>query len=185
MEAWGWALVAIAIAVIVIAIAGMAYTRMRTKRLRETFGPEYDRTVDRTGDRKEAEADLLDRRERRDAVDVRPLAPAAQERYQEEWRTVQARFVDEPVGAVGDADRLVTAVMSERGYPMDDFDRQADVVSVDHPQVVEDYRQGHRIYLAYDRGEAGTEDLRQAMVHYRALFERLLDPGDVPSRAGR
>jgi len=185
MEAWGWVLVAIAVAVVVVAIAWMAYTRMRTKRLRGTFGPEYERTVNRTGDRREAEADLLDRRDRRDAVDVRPLSPAAQERYQEEWRAVQARFVDEPVGAVGDADRLVAAVMRERGYPMEDFDRQADVVSVDHPEVVENYREGHRIHLAYDRGEAGTEDLRQAMVHYRALFERLRDSGDVPSRAGR
>ena len=177
MDAWVWILLLVAVLVI-LAAAWLVLQRRRSTQLREGFGPEYERTVQESGSRREAEAELRERRERREEMDIRPLAPSARERYADEWRGVQARFVDEPVGAVRDADRLVTQVMSERGYPMDDFDRQAEVISVDHPQVVEDYREGHAIYLAYDRGDASTEDLRQAMVHYRALFEELLESED-------
>lgn len=179
MDSWVWILIA---AVVVGAVVGAgvvaAANRRKRGRLREGFGPEYERAVEnRGGDRKRAEADLEDRRERRESFELRPLSAAARERYSAEWRTVQGRFVDEPVEAVGDADRLVTEVMGDQGYPMDDFDRQADVVSVDHPREVQDYREGHRIYAAHGRGEASTEDLRQAMVHYRALFDRLLGTG--------
>jgi len=174
MEAWVWVLLVIAVLVVAVAVA-LAARRRRTTQLRERFGPEYDRTLEERGDQRAAEADLSERRDRRRELDIRPLSPAARDRYADEWRAVQARFVDDPVGAVGEADQLVTQVMQERGYPMDEFEQQADVISVDHPDVVEDYRQGHEIYLAHGRGDASTEDLRQAMVHYRALFDRLLE----------
>jgi hypothetical protein len=175
MDAWVWILIVLALLAVVAVVGWIAIGKRRTAQLQEGFGPEYERTVRERGDRGKAEADLRERRERREELEIRPLSPAASERYSEEWRAVQARFVDEPVDAVGQADRLVTEVMRERGYPMDDFERQADVVSVDHPQVVQDYREGHAIYEAYDHGDASTEDLRQAMVHYRALFEDLLE----------
>ena len=175
MDAWVWVLIVLALLAVVAVVGWIAMRKRRTAKLQEGFGPEYERTVRERGDRREAEAELRERRDRRVELEIRPLSPAASDRYSREWRAVQARFVDEPVEAVGEADRLVTEVMRERGYPMDDFERQADVVSVDHPAVVQDYREGHAIYEAYDRGDASTEDLRQAMVHYRALFEELLE----------
>jgi hypothetical protein len=179
MSAWGW--IVIALVVVALAVVGwFVWSSMRTKRLRTTFGPEYERALDESRSQREAEAELQGRRKRRDELDIRPLAPEARERHGEEWRTVQSRFVDDPVGSVRDADRLVGQVMAERGYPMEDFDSQADLISVDHPEVVENYRAGHGISEAYGRGDASTEDLRQAMVHYRALFIELLD---TPSEA--
>jgi hypothetical protein len=177
MDAWVWILIVLA-AIAVIAVVGLALRQRRSRQLRERFGPEYERTLrDRQGDQRAAEADLRQRRELREQLEIRPLSAGARDRYADDWRAVQARFVDEPVGAVRDADRLVTEVMRERGYPMDDFENQADLISVDHPQVVEDYRAGHAISVAYDRGDSSTEDLRQAMVHYRALFDDLLESG--------
>jgi hypothetical protein len=149
--------------------------RRRTESLRTHFGPEYDRTVDEAGGSRDAESELERRRQRRAQLDIRPLPPGARSRYAEEWRSVQARFVDDPSGAVAQADVLVTQVMRERGYPMDDFDQRAADVSVDHPAVVGDYRSAHEISQRSDAGNAETEDLRQAMVHYRALFEDLLE----------
>lgn len=175
MDAWVWVVIVGAALVVVALVAWPVVRKRRTVQLQERFGPEYERTVRERGDRRSAEAELEERRERRSQLEVRPLSSAASRRYAEEWRAVQSRFVDEPVAAVGDADRIVTEVMRERGYPMDDFDRQAEVISVDHPHVVEDYREGHAIYRAYDRGDASTEDLRQAMVHYRSLFDELLE----------
>lgn len=180
MPEWIWAVVIVA-AVLLLAVVAWQITRARSQRLRDRFGGEYDRTIERTGRRREAEAELREREKRREELEIRPLPPLSRERYAEEWRRVQARFVDEPAGAVAEADRLVAQVMRERGYPMDDFEQRAADVSVDHPAVVEDYRAGHAIYLAYDRGDAGTEDLRQAMVHYRALFAELLEDGGRPS----
>jgi hypothetical protein len=176
MDAWVWVVIAVAL-IVLAALIWTSYHRARSRRLREGFGPEYDRAVEERGDRREAEADLREREERRDSLDIRPLPPAARERYAQEWGDVQARFVDEPSGAVVEADRLVTIVMRERGYPMDEFERQAELISVDHPTVVEDYRAGHSVFAAYDRGESSTEDLRRAMVHYRALFDELLGTG--------
>jgi hypothetical protein len=176
MEAWAWIIVAVAVVLAIVAVWRIAAER-RTARLRRDFGPEYDRTVAEEGDRREAERALRDREARRDRLDIRPLSEESRARHADEWQDVQARFVDEPAGAVGDADRLVGAVMRERGYPMDDFEAQAELVSVDHPGVVEHYRAGHAAYEAYDRGGSSTEDLRQAMVHYRALFEDLLGTG--------
>lgn len=174
MPVWAWILIAIGILVVIGAVMFAVIRRDRSKNLKQTFGPEYDRTVAEHGGRKDAERDLLERTDRRSELDIRPLAPQAAEEYAAQWLEVQGRFVDEPSGAVIDADRLVTDVMRDRGYPMEDFDRQADVISVDHPGVVEDYRHAHEIFLAHGRGEAQTEDLRQAMVHYRSLFEELL-----------
>jgi hypothetical protein len=174
MPAWVW--IVIALAVVVAAVAGwVAWKRRRTTHLRETFGPEYDRTVAESSSQREGEAALDDRRKRREELEIRPLTPEASQRYDEEWRAVQARFVDDPIGSVGDADGLVERVMAERGYPMEDFEVQAELVSVDHPEVVQNYRSAHEIYGAYGRGEASTEDLRGAMVHYRSLFKQLLE----------
>ena len=179
MPGWVWAVIIVAAVVVVALIVWRAVAARRTRTLQQRFGPEYDRMVDRTDDRKEAEADLAARAKRRDELDVRPLTTAARERYLDEWQRVQTRFVDDPSGAVQEADSLIQSVMRERGYPVDDFEQRAADISVDHPQVVENYREGHRL-----RG-GDTEAQRQAMVHYRALFEELVeDASDAPvSRA--
>jgi hypothetical protein len=173
----------IAILVVIVLLALLAFfagRQRRSRRLQETFGPEYERTVTETGDRREAEAELLERTERREGFDIVPLDPEARARYIEAWRHTQAQFVDEPAEATREADRLITSVMRDRGYPVDDFEQRAADISVDHPQVVDDYRAAHAIAAANDRSEASTEDLRQALVHYRSLFEDLLEdrPGD-------
>jgi hypothetical protein len=175
MPGWGWFLVALG-AVIVIGLVGwMVWQQRRSRMLRQRFGPEYDRVVSETGGvRRKAESELDSRRKRRDDLDIRPLDPAARQRYMETWRTVQARFVDAPSQAIGEADALVLQVMRERGYPMDDFDQRAADISVDYPGVVENYRAAHAISMADQHGKASTEDMRQAVVHYRSLFEDLL-----------
>jgi hypothetical protein len=169
------AVLVIILIAIVIAAAGILYWQFdRTRRLRERFGPEYERTVSETGARREAEA-KLERRERRvERLHIRPLESAERVRFEEAWRQVQGRFVDNPNGALSDADRLIGEVMSAEGYPVLDFEQRASDVSVDHPRVVENYREGHRIAVLRDQGRAGTEDLRKAMIHYRALFDDLV-----------
>lgn len=147
----------------------------RSGRLRETFGPEYDRAVQQTGKRSEAERELEFRKERVSQLDIRPLPPGEGDQYVRDWKDVQKRFVDEPVLAVADADRLVTDLMQRRGYPMADFEQRAADLSVDHPHVVENYRAGHELAARARDGGASTEDLRQAMVHYRTLFDDLLE----------
>jgi hypothetical protein len=173
MPAWGWILILVAV-LVVVAVIWAVMSRRRTAGLRETFGPEYDRTVDETDSRRRAESELAARKERREELDIRALTPAARSRYEDRWRHVQMAFVDDPSGALGDADEVVILVMRERGYPMDDFDQRASDLSVDHPEVVQNYRAAHGIALANGQGQATTEDLRQAMVHYRSLFEDLL-----------
>src|SRR5436305_3249022 len=140
MPAWGWALVVIGCVAIV---AFVAYRTWRTRNLRSTFGPEYERTVEEQGGRRSAESDLRDRQRRRSSFDVVPLSPQAREGYADQWRTVQQRFVDTPADAVREADVLVVEVMRERGYPMDDFEQRASDISVDHPNVVDHYRKAH------------------------------------------
>jgi hypothetical protein len=171
-----WILVAIL--AIALVVAGVLLMRQRqSQQLQEGFGPEYERTVQDRGDRREAEAELRERRDRRDQLEIRELEPAARDRYAERWQAAQRQFVDEPAPAVGEADSLVTEVMRERGYPVEgDFEQRAADVSVDHPQVVEHYRAAHAISVRTTDGDTGTEDLRQAMVHFRALFEELLGP---------
>jgi hypothetical protein len=182
MDAW----VIVLLVLIVLAIAAAAWTIARKKRtedLRGRFGPEYNRAMEDRGDRREAEKDLKARADRRSQLEIRPLAPETRARYAERWKDVQTRFVDDPSKAVGEADELVIAVMSDRGYPMDDFDQRAADVSVDHPRVVESYRAAHTISIANANGRAGTEDLRQALVHYRALFQELLGEDEGASRS--
>ena len=169
-------LVAILVVIVLLALlAFFAGRQRRSRQLQDKFGPEYDRTVEQAGDRRAAEADLLERADRRAELNIVPLEPEARDRYIEAWRSTQAQFVDEPAQATREADRLITSVMRDRGYPVDDFEQRAADVSVDHPQVVDDYRAAHAIAARNDRSEASTEDLRQALVHYRSLFEELLE----------
>lgn len=180
MPIWAWIVIGVGV-VVVVAVALFGADRRRSQQLEERFGTEYKRTVAERGDRRAAESELREREQVREGLDIRPLSERQRERYAEEWQQVQTDFVDNPSGAVGEADRLVAEVMRERGYPVDDFDQQAAVVSVDHPEVVANYREGHAIYLSVDRGDASTEDLRQAMQHYRALFDDLLEnPAEQP-----
>lgn len=175
MPAWAWVLIVVAALAILAVVTVKALRDHRSKTLRERFGPEYDRTLEGGESKKDAEAELAARAERRDRLEIRPLPTAARDRYLGEWQSVQARFVDDPDGAVRDADMLIQSVMRDRGYPMDDFEQRAADVSVDHPQVVENYRQGHALARASALGEGTTEDLRQAMQHYRSLFDELVE----------
>lgn len=165
----------VAVVVIVVVLAALVWRKRQSQTLRERFGREYEHTVEQAGDRRKAERELRDREERRKQLDIRPLPSEARERYLTEWQDLQRRFVDAPEVAVRDAHVLVTQVMRERGYPMEDFEQRAADVSVDHPEVVEDYRAANRIATENERGQASTEDLRQAMVHLRSLFDRLLE----------
>jgi hypothetical protein len=168
-------LIVVVIAVVVIALLAVVVARRRRSQgLQSRFGPEYPRTVARADDRRAAESQLAEREQRHRRLDIVALEPAAQARYLEAWRAAQGRFVDDPATATGEADALVTEVLRERGYPVEDFEQQADDVSVDHPNVVENYRAAHVVALANDQGLASTEDLRQAFVHYRSLFAELL-----------
>ncbi|HEU4565630.1 MAG TPA: hypothetical protein VFS05_13305 [Gemmatimonadaceae bacterium] len=172
-------IVAIIILVVVVAaLARMMWQRRRSETLRERYGPEYERAVQELGDRRQAEAELLKRKERVEHLDIRPLPPAERTRFADAWRGVQARFVDDPRGAVMQADSLVEEVMKTRGYPVADFDQRAADLSVHHPRVVENYRAAREVAIRHRRGEAGTEDLRKAMVHYRELFEDLLEDAE-------
>ncbi len=178
-----WVIVAIAVVLVLLAAVFVARQR-RSQQLREGFGPEYERVLAERGDQRAAEAELAERRERRDSFEIRELEPSLRADYLERWRWTQRRFVDEPTVAAGEADRLVTEVMHDRGYPVDEkFEQRAADVSVDHPLVVENYRAAHAISLRAERGQASTEDLRQAVVHFRALFDELLHPEDQSQRA--
>jgi hypothetical protein len=164
------------VAVVVLAAVGwLVWQRRRSEALREQYGPEYDRTVRQMGDQRRAESELMQRQERVEQLDIRPLSASQRSDYMDRWRTVQAKFVDDPKGAVTDADGLVTDVLQARGYPVADFDQRAADLSVHHPRVVENYRAARDIAQRHRRGEATTEDLRQAMVFYRALFQDLLE----------
>jgi hypothetical protein len=172
----------IGIAVVVVALVlgigiGLWYSmrKRRTNQLRNRFGStEYARAVNEGGSQRKAEAALDKRAERVDALRIHPLTPADRARFVESWARVEARFVDGPGGAVMDADKLLGDVMSTRGYPMSDFEQRAADISVDHPLVLDNYRAGHQCALRQTRGQANTEDLRQAMIHYRTLFEELV-----------
>jgi cytoskeletal protein RodZ len=174
----------IVIVVIVLALAWVLMRQQRTARLRKQFGPEYERAVSESGSRQAAEAELEDRRARHEKFEIVALDPGARERYLEQWRLVQAQFVDSPPEATRAADRLINQVMRERGYPVEEFEQRAADISVDHPQVVDDYRAAHTVAEANERSEASTEDLRQALVHYRSLFEDLLETAHGDASVG-
>jgi hypothetical protein len=168
------------IVVLAVAAAAVLYIQQqRSRQLRARFGPEYDRSVRLEGSRRRAEAELARREERVSHLDIQPLVPEDRTRFAQEWRAVQALFVDDPPRAIAEADRLVTEVMRVRGYPVTDFEQRAADISVDHPRVVENYRAAFAIARESDRGQASTEDLRQAMVHYRELCEDLLESEPV------
>jgi hypothetical protein len=168
--------VAVIIAVAVVLAAGVVWfaLRSRSERLRKRFGPEYSRVVDETGNRWRAESALHDRETRVKSLHIRALSAEDRVRFEDSWRTVQAQFIDDPNGTLVKADRLIGTVLAAEGYPVADFEQRAADISVDHPAVVENYRGGHQIALRHAEGRASTEDLRQAMVHYRILFEDLL-----------
>jgi hypothetical protein len=172
--------IGLAIGVLLALAAGIAILlstrKRRTERLRSQFGgSEYSRVVKEGGNRRQAEAVLDERSERVERLHIRPLAAADRVRFADSWARVQARFVDVPGGAVTDADQLLRDVMSTRGYPMSDFEQRVADISVDHPLVLDNYRAAHQTALRQSRGEARTEDLRLAMIHYRTLFEELLN----------
>jgi hypothetical protein len=175
----------LAIALVVVLVAGLVaflwYRKRRTARLRTQFGgAEYARAVEQSGNRRHAEAALQERAQRVDGLRIRPLTAADRARFLSTWREVQARFVDGPAGALTAADQLLGDVMSTRGYPLDGFDQRAADISVDHPLVLENYRAAHEVAIRQTRGQAGTEDLRQAMIHFRTLFEELVNEPEMP-----
>jgi hypothetical protein len=182
MQTWAWIVIAVVIALVAVGGLLAAYRTKRSKDLRERFGSEYDRVAADAPTRRDAEAQLRERERRHEQFDIRPLHPEQRERYQEQWHDVQAEFVDDPSRAVARADSLIQTVMRERGYPVEDFDTRAGDLSVDHPDVVENYRAGHGIVVANERGKAGTEELRKAFQHYRALFGELLEAREEVSR---
>jgi hypothetical protein len=179
MPGWAWAIVIVAIVVIAALAMHAVRRKQRTRQLQDRFGPEYDRAIERGDGRRDAEKELLQRGERRDQLDIRSLAPAARERYRERWERTQAQFVDDPHAALASGDGLVGEVMRERGYPVDgDFERRAADLSVDHPHLVDNYRGANRIVRRSGNEEISTEDQRQAMVHFRGLFDELLGGDD-------
>jgi len=170
------ALIAVAIVLLLLIVAAWAVTRVQTsRRLRKHFGAEYDRLLAERGDRARVESELKAREKRVKGLTIRPLAPADAARFSEEWRTLQGRFVDNPKGVVAQADRLVRDLMIKRGYPMENFEHRAADISVHHPELVETYRLAQVIAARDQRGEATTEDLRKAVVYYRAMFDELLE----------
>ena len=178
MDTWVWIAIGLVVAIVILGILISALRTRRSRSLRDRFGREYDRTVDKAGGRREAEQELRKREQRHDELELRPLSADARERYLRQWQVTQGRFVDDPTGAVSEADNLVQQVMRDRGYPVDDFEQRAADISVEHPEVVEKYRTANGIARASERGEASTEDLRHSVRHYRALFVELLEVDD-------
>jgi hypothetical protein len=179
MPIWEWILIAVVAVVVVVGAVvaiSMVSFRTKTKRLKQHYGTEYERVVDETGSEKGAVRELTTRERKRDKLDILDLTPSALAEFTARWGEVQAGFVDNPATAVGVADRLVTEVMRQRGYPVDDFDRRAADISVDHPEIVDNYRAAHGIHVSEQH--ANTEQQREAFVHYRALFEKLVETSD-------
>ena len=163
--------------VIAVIVAGYFYIRRWAlgRSMRARFGPEYDHLLAETGSRKVAQTRLIERQRRVASYNIRPLRNDDRARYLRLWRDLQAQFVEDPKAAVSKADAILTDLMADRGYPMADFDRRAADLSVDHPEVVQNYREAHEIALRHRDGKASTEDLRQAIIHYKTLFEELLE----------
>ena len=177
------ALIVVVIAALAVALLAVWYAQSRRREhLRSRFGPEYDRAIRESGNVTKAETMLSDRERRIEKLNIRPLSAEESGRFSVSWRAIQARFVDDPKGALTDADTLITEVMSARGYPMSNWDQRVADISVDHPRVVDTYRTGHAIAIRHDRGDASTEDLRRAMIAYRELFAELVEPPREPLR---
>ena len=178
--------IAVLVAVVVVALLVMAAVaavlkrRRRSAELRETFGREYERTVEGSGTRRDAERELAERKERHSQLELRPLAPAARQRYLTAWGGVQSRFVDAPVLALSEADALLTRLLSERGFPTDDVQSQEDMLSVEHRHVLDSFRAGHAIEQQNTTHDADTEQVRQGMLHFRQVFEAMVSEGDEP-----
>jgi LPXTG-motif cell wall-anchored protein len=173
----------ILVGVVVLALIAFAawffYKKKQSHRLQQRFGPEYGRTVDELGTQTKAESELKAREKRVERLNIVPLAPSEAARFSQAWKVLQGRFVDNPKGVVVQADKLVRELMQKRGYPMGDFERRAADISVDHPAVVDHYRAAQAIAVRDERGEADTEELRKAVVHYRTLFDELLEVGEA------
>lgn len=167
-------LIAIVVALIAIGAAVFILQRQRSRQLRTHFGPEYDHALEGFGHRRAAERALMDRARRVDKLEIRPLSALRRDELRSRWQLLQAKFVDDPDNAIRDAHGLMATVMREEGYPTSRFDEEVELLSVRHPAAVQHYRAAHRLAQARDRGESTTEDLRQAMIHYRGLFEDLL-----------
>ena len=170
-------IVAAVAVILVIAVAVWLYVRKRRSRtagLQQRFGSEYQRAVSEHGSERKAEAKLTDREKRVEKLNIRDLDPTEADRFLKQWTSVQSRFVDSPKGAVTEADDLLSSLMKTRGYPVSDFEQRAADISVDHPRVVENYRSAHEIAMRVGKDHATTEDLRTAMIHYRSLFEELV-----------
>jgi hypothetical protein len=165
----------VAVIMVIVGLAVYFLQRRRSERLRDHFGPEYDRAVAEGGGRRHGEAVLEQRAERVKKFHIRPLSAEDKARFAEQWDRVQAHFVDAPAGAVAEADQLLGDIMATCGYPMGDFEQRAADISVDHPIVTQNYRSAHEIALRQARGQASTEDLRRAMIHYRSLFDDLVN----------
>jgi hypothetical protein len=172
------AIVAVVAVIVIAAIIIVVMRKRRSHQLKERFGTEYDRTLQIRGDRSKAETELMNREKRVHSFPLKTLSPETRNRYAAEWSAVQRHFVDDPAVSVLEADSLVSQVMGARGYPMADFEQRAADISVTCPHVVQNYRSARAIVLRHGRGQAGTEDLRQAMVYYRSLFDELLDLPD-------
>ena len=170
-----WVVIVIVVVAVVALVAVVARNR-RSAMLRQRFGPEYDRALAQSDDKRAAEAELLARQKQRAQFEVKPLPEADRLRFAAEWRELQERFMDEPAQAADAADALITRVMEARGYPLQDFDAQAELVSVDYPETVENYRFAHAVQLRSQSHQATTEELREAMLRYRSLFDELLRP---------
>jgi hypothetical protein len=176
--------VVLVVVVLALTVGIAAITRRRGRRhLREQFGPEYDRTLSTTGDPHETDAQLRARVDQRDRLQLRPLSRIDRDAFVDEWRQIQSRFVDSPEGSLAGADELLTRVMRDTGYPTDDFEEQADLISVDHPQLVGNYRTARLIREATQQGPVGTERQREALLAYRSLFAELLEQPDSASSA--
>ena len=176
MDTQTWLIIAGVVVLVLIALAAwFFYRKKQSQRLRQRFGPEYRRTVEELGSRTKAEAELKEREQRVERLHIVPLAPSEAARFSQAWQALQNRFVDNPKGVVAEADQLVRELMQKRGYPMADFERRAADISVDHADVVEHYRAAQAIAVREERGELDTEELRRAVVHYRALFDELLE----------
>ncbi|HEX3722356.1 MAG TPA: hypothetical protein VHV31_06170 [Nitrolancea sp.] len=186
MSTTGWIVLIVVVAIVVIAAVWLYLRSRQSKQLKEHFGPEYDRTVQQADKRRDAEAELESRRKRVAQLDIRPLSATDRTRYANAWQQLQPTFVDDPSSAVNQADALVGQLMEARGYPVGDFDQRAADISVDHPEIVSNYREAHRLATRNETGDATTEEQRRAIIHYRKLFDELM--GDAvadPTSTGR